>query len=228
MIIAIDGVAASGKSTAAVLLAQKLGFFYINSGLLYRAIAYIISKEYGQHYQDYLATLTPQLLDAFWVQHAIRYVFDGTVAKLLIDSVDSLTALKNPFIDTIVSSVAACHVVRQYVTEKQRILAAQHESTVIEGRDITSHVFPNAEFKFFITADIAVRAARWQEMQKKMGSSMTLPEAIALIKNRDFQDKTRVIGALTLTDDSIVIDTSDLTNPDQTAKKIFDIIVSKK
>jgi cytidylate kinase len=226
MIIAIDGVAASGKSTAALLLAKKLGFFYINSGLLYRTAAYLISKKYGKQYQDYLPKITSQLLDEIWAENSVSYLFNGDVAAVFINQENCTPLLKSPFIDTIVSSVASYSVIRDYVTQLQRSLAAQNSNTVIEGRDIASHVFPNADFKFFITADLSIRAQRWCLMQEKLGSHVLLSDAKKIISERDLQDKTRLVGALIQTEDAIVIDTSVMTQ-EQTVEKVVNLIFKK-
>jgi cytidylate kinase len=226
MIIAIDGVAASGKSTAAVLLAKKLGFFYINSGLLYRAVAYLVSKKYGEKYSDFLAEISFASLDALWSEYSVQYCFDGKLATVFINQENCIALLKSPFIDSIVSPIAGCSLVRDYVTNIQRLLAKGHAHTIIEGRDIASHVFPNADVKFFITADLSIRAQRWCAMQEKLGAHVLLSDAQKIIKERDLQDKTRSVGALIQTDDAIVIDTSLMTQ-EQTVSKMIDSIHKK-
>lgn len=226
MIIAIDGVAASGKSTAALLLAQRTGFFYINSGLLYRTVAYLINKKYGQKYHDFLQEVSFAKLDDLWTEYSVQYCFNGSLATVLINQEDVIAKLKSPFIDTIVSFVAGVLVVRDYVTSVQRSVAAMHINTIIEGRDIASHVFPDADLKFFITADLAIRAQRWCAMQEKLKSYVSLSDATKIIQKRDLQDKTRSIGALVCVPDAVIIDTS-LLSQNQVVSKMIDCINKK-
>lgn len=226
MIIAIDGVAASGKSTAALLLAQKTGFFYINSGLLYRSIAYLVNRKYSERYSEFLKEVSFEKLDALWAEYSVKYSFNGRFVAVLINQEDAIAKLKSPFIDTIVSFVAGSAIVRDYVTSMQRSLAAMHTNTIIEGRDIASHVFPNADLKFFIMADLLIRAQRWSAMQKKLNVHVSLSDATKIIQERDLQDKTRSVGALVCVPDAVIIDTS-LLNQNQVVSKMIDYINKK-
>jgi len=226
MIIAIDGVAVSGKSTIALLLAQKLNFFYINSGLLYRSIAYLMVEEYGSSYQGFLSELRQDDIAHLYEKYKVRYDFDGRSVFLTIYEKDSTAQLKGPLVDSIVSLVASFPPVRNYITMLQRRLAHDHANVIIEGRDIASHVFPDADYKFFITARLAVRVRRWLAMQRNQNNhlQMSFEDICFAIEKRDEQDMSRSCGALVKVKDAIMIDTSDLTQ-EEVLQKILDIII---
>jgi CMP/dCMP kinase len=209
MIIAIDGPVASGKSTVSRILADKLGFYYLCSGLLYRAIAYLLVNNYGYtaetlttiHIEDIMQCVDPARL---------RYDYDElSQERVFFDNSDITSYLKDKFIDHVTSIVSVNKNVRKAITAIQRDIAT-HYSVVTDGRDVGSVVFPAAQVKFFITASVAVRAERWRKDQERYDNHFSVDEAIALITDRDDRDKNRAIAPLIVPDDAIVIDTSAL------------------
>lgn len=194
MIITIDGPSASGKSTIAQLLAQHNTMYYINSGYLYRAYAYVMNTEPLTTHEQFLAHIKYEYINSprvFW------------------HSVDITHFLKTPEIDRLSSQISGIQEVRPLITSLQRKLARHHD-IVIDGRDCGTVVFPNAEVKFFLTASVEVRARRWQHMQLRHGHLITLEEAIRLIAERDIRDSTRHIAPLTQPVDAILVDSTHL------------------
>jgi len=222
MIITIDGPTASGKSTASRALADSLNFYYICSGLIYRAVAYLLVNRCGYTPEELMSLHTEdieQCADA----SRLQYSYDGlSQERVFFDQEDITVYLKDKFIDKISSIVSVNKEVRQAVTNIQRTIADDH-NIVIDGRDVGSVVFPHAEIKFFVTASIPVRAERWRKDQERYGNNLSFDEAIALITDRDERDKNRTIAPLVVPRNAIVIDTSDLTK-EQTIEKMLEYI----
>lgn len=203
MVITIDGPVASGKSTMARLLAQELGFYYINSGMLFRAIAYLLVSRY--HYTP--ATIehaSEQDLVALSGAHTILYKYRES-AHVLIDGEDVTALLKSAAIDRAASLVSVHALVRDNVLSMQHEIAREHDC-VVEGRDAGTAVFPNAELHIFLTAPLAVRAARWRKDQAAKGMAVTLEQAMAEITERDERDSSRACAPLRIPEGAVVID----------------------
>jgi cytidylate kinase len=210
MIITIDGPVASGKSTVSRILADKLEFYYLCSGLLYRAIAYLLVNHYG-YTPEKLKHILFKDISACVDPAKLRYDYDPLSQERIFFAHDDITPyLKDKFIDQMTSIVSVNKDVRKVVTAMQRTIALQY-NVVTDGRDVGSVVFPKAEVKFFVTASVAVRAERWRKDQERYDNHFSVDEAIALITERDDRDKNRTIAPLIIPDDAIVIDTSDLT-----------------
>src|SRR3989304_8563006 len=188
MIITLDGPTASRKSTIGRMLARTLNYYYIYSGLLYRALAYVLMKQYGYtldtlsnvKQEDILAVLDPQHFE---------YSYNGG-EKIIVGGIDITHHLKESMIDQAASIVSTNKGVRAAIDDMQRIIANEHD-TVIDGRDAGTVVFPNAEHKFFFTADQTIRAQRWQAQQAQRGNTISLDEAIQFLAIRDTRDSTR-------------------------------------
>lgn len=210
MIITIDGPAASGKSTVSRILAHKLGYYYLCSGLLYRALGYLLINRFGYtqetiehpHYEDIMRCFDPG-------KFSYRYAQD-TQERIFFDGFDITSYLKERSMDKIASIVSVDKLVREAVTQIQRTIASKH-SIITDGRDVGSVVFPDAEVKFFVTASVQVRALRWRKDQEKYGNHFSVDEAIAIITDRDERDKNRDIAPLVIPIGAIIIDTSDMT-----------------
>ena len=212
MIIAIDGPAASGKSVTAKKVADKLDFLHLNTGLMYRAVTlhFINSGVNINNKTDILSGLKKMSI-----------LFDSMDSnKILLNGQDVSKIIRNKLIDSKVSEVSAIRSVREKLVVQQREIAKNND-IVIEGRDIGSYVFPNADFKFFLTADINVRAKRRYE-QKKI-KDVSLNNVLFDLKQRDKYDKNRKYSPLVISDDAIIIDTSDL-NIEEQVNKIVKII----
>lgn len=222
MIITIDGPTASGKSTVSRILADKLSFYYLCSGLIYRAVAYLLVNNYGY---------TPETLAHVRLEDVIecadptklRYEYDELSHERIFFEDDDITLyLKDKFIDQVTSIVSVNKDVRKAVTAIQRDIA-QHYDIVTDGRDVGSVVFPDASVKFFLTASVEVRAGRWAKDQERYNNHLSLDEAIALITERDNRDKNRTIAPLIIPQDAIVIDTS-LLSIEQTVEKMMEYV----
>ncbi|HKD67624.1 MAG TPA: (d)CMP kinase [Candidatus Binataceae bacterium] len=200
-IVAIDGPVGAGKSTVARALARELGFAYLNTGAMYRALA-VAAHRGGLTAEDPALEqrLTPMLA-------AIRIDFDG--AKVLLDGADVSGAIGDPAIGDLASKLSTVGAVRQRMVELQRAAAASG-GVVMEGRDIGTVVFPDAEAKFYLDADVRVRAQRrFAELAAK-GEPITLEEVEAGLLERDRRDSTREIAPLRCAADAIVINSTHL------------------
>lgn len=205
-IITIDGPAGAGKSTAAKRLAQALGFHYLDSGALYRAVAWqTLRRQVDVHDQAALA--------AFFADFKPHIAFDEAGCHVLIDGREVCRELRSPEVSQAASRVAAVPRVRRWVTECLRNLAASG-GVVAEGRDLGSVVFPEAEVKFFLTADLATRASRRREEWQSARVAMDLEKTMRELATRDRQDETRAVSPLIAPDGAIRIDTTALT-PEQ-------------
>lgn len=210
MIITIDGPAASGKSTVARAVAEKLSIYYLNTGLLYRALGYILVDTYG-YTSEQLANPDEQLVKSIFDTERFVYCYtEASKEHICIDHIDITGELKKPAVDRYASIVSANPMVRLFVLGYQRSFA-QNASLVADGRDAGSRVFPNAEFKFFLTAPLDVRAARWQKDQERRGFDVSLNDSIEEVALRDERDSSRAHAPLVITEDAQIINTSDCT-----------------
>lgn len=197
-IVAIDGPAGAGKSTVARLVAERLGFGYVDTGAMYRALAFAaLSRNVDLTDGDALGK----------VAASIEITADGSNAR--VDGRDVSREIRRAEVSQAVSVVAAHPEVRDALRDMQRS-AAQGSNCVIEGRDIGSAVFPDAEVKVFLTASARERALRrWEQMGSP--SSPSAEEVEASIAKRDRADSERETSPLTRPDDAVIIDTSALT-----------------
>lgn len=202
-VIAIDGPAASGKSTVASHLARLLSIPYVNTGSMYRAVTYA-ALENNIDYSD--AEAMKKLLDSIKLDYSADAEGNFSLAlngKFLVDE------LVTPEVNAHVSPVAAIPEVRERLKTLQRSLA-EKQRIVMEGRDIGSVVFPDAKWKFFVTASPEVRAKRRLDQSKETYSSATLEEIARSIAERDRIDSQRAIAPLKQCEDAILVDSSDM------------------
>ena len=212
MIIAIDGPSASGKSTTAKGVSQRLGFTHLDTGAMYRAVTFgvntsSISLNNKNRMNDFL--------------NSIDIHFDKK-NEIWLNGKNVSSAIRTVDISSKVSLVSAKPEIRKKMVEIQRSIAGNHDC-VLEGRDIGTVVFPNAKFKFYIVADIMVRAQRRLEQINRNEKKITLNEMIANIENRDKLDSSRAHSPLKRAEDALVIDTSHLTIDEQ-INKIVEIV----
>ena len=191
-VVAIDGPAGAGKSTVARLLAERCGFTYVNTGSLYRAIAWAAAGK-GVDIKD--------LKDDFLAGLDLDYV-DG---KLLVNGVDPGEELRSSACSAAASFVATQSRVRQFLLPVQRN-AAMKGWIVMEGRDIGSVIFPDAAYKFFVTASVEERARR--RLEQNANETLTFEEIKKLISERDYQDSHRAEAPLRQAEDAVLVDTS--------------------
>ena len=222
MIITIDGPVASGKSTVSRMLAQKLNYYYLCSGLLYRALGYLLINKYGYTLETVGSPKHEDIMHCFDPHKFLYQYAQDTQERIVFEGLDITAQLKERFMDKVASVVSVNEQVRTAVTQIQRDIASEH-NIVTDGRDVGSVVFPHAEYKFFVTASAEVRAARWRKDQEKYGNHFSADEAVAIITDRDERDKTRTIAPLIVPRGAIVVDTSDM-SIEQTIAKMLEYI----
>jgi CMP/dCMP kinase len=222
MIITIDGPTASGKSTIAQLLANKLSIYYLNSGLLYRGLAYILSQQ-GISIEKGAILTSKELMLLFSIDTFI-YRYSKQKVELLYQTKDIKPYLKNSYIDQYASVIATNSVVRTLFLSYQRSYA-QNRSLVVDGRDCGSTVFPYADYKFFLTASFTVRAHRWQKDQLDKGIILLLTDCENAVYERDSRDSLRVFDPLIIPKGAHIIDNSSITI-DQTIDCMLASIIS--
>ena len=207
MIIAIDGPAATGKSTSAKLVSQKLGFTYLDTGAMYRCVTLLVLRNNIEiNNQDHLASLLKNF------QLDIKK--NGKDHLFLLDGENVSKEIRSSDVTDNVSAVSALPVVRKKLVSIQRKIADNQDS-VVEGRDIGTVVFPNADVKFFIVADTLVRAKRRQLDLMRLGEKKTIDSLIKEIRDRDNYDSQRKISPLTKAIDAIEVNTTNTTIDEQ-------------
>lgn len=213
--IAIDGPSGAGKSTIAKYLANLLGITYLDTGAMYRAVAvFALSKNVDPNDEE---NVVPLLKDI-----TIKFVGDNQNKKILLNGEDVSDKIREHHISKCASDISKIPAVRLFLVEMQRKIASE-SNVVLDGRDITSYVLPNAKYKFYLTADASVRATRRYEELKAKGGTLTLEQVLADIKDRDYNDMNRSFAPLVQTNDSILIDSSKLT-PQQVVEEIIKYI----
>ncbi len=217
MIIAIDGPAGSGKSTVASEVAHKLHFRYIETGSMYRAVAWQAMKMNIDLRDTAAVTQTAEKIN-------MQFIPQAGGQRILIDGEDITSLLKTETIGSAAAIVAANAGVRQVLTAKQREMG-NSGNAVMDGRDIGTVVFPKAETKIFLIADPKERAGRRYRQMKPGMPDLTLDSVISQVKQRDFEDENRDISPLKPADDAIELDTTHL-NIDEVVDKIMRLIPS--
>lgn len=201
LIITIDGPAGTGKSTVAHRLARRLGLEFLDTGAMYRAAA-LIAIEQNIDPADGVA-LAKAVADA-------RLHFDWTAdpPRVMLDAIDVTERIRDLDVSSIVSIVAAQREVRDVMVVHQRLIAMRHPRLVSEGRDQGSIVFPEACVRFFLHADVAVRATRRLEQLSRAGKVVDQQRVIDDIERRDLLDSTRTDGPLIRPEGAVDLDTS--------------------
>ena len=216
--IAIDGCSGSGKSTLAKQLADKLGYIYIDTGALYRAITLKVLHEIGENF-------TEAQLKNILKSTKINIIHSEDGNRVHLDGKDVSEQIREPKVSNFVSIVAKQPVVRNYLVEIQR-KNAKKVNAILDGRDIGTVVLPNANIKIFLTANLKERAKRrWQELQDK-NIEISLQEVEDNLKQRDIQDTSRATSPLKKADDAIEVDTS-TTTPDEKLEIVLSIIQNR-
>ena len=217
MIITIDGPSGSGKSTSARLLAQHLNITHLDTGAMHRVITWGLKKE-NIDINDISS------VNSFLEKTNISY---KNANEIMLNGKLVSTEIRKKDITSSVSAVSAILEVREFLVNIQRKLGNEIDC-VIEGRDIGSVVFPNADFKFFLTADLDVRSRRRKNELKKLGEDLSIDEIKASIQRRDLIDSSREFSPLKRSEDSIEIDSTDLTIDEQIEKIIKIIKINKE
>ena len=200
MIIAFDGPAGSGKSTIAKIISEKLGITYLDTGAMYRAVTlYFLENNVDFNDEEQVKINLDKI--------NLEFKNDD----LYLNNKDVSVQIREKNINDNVSFVSAIKIVREKMVDLQRKMSGQ-QSVILDGRDIGTVVFPNADYKFYITASVDVRARRrYEEEMKKGKSDISLDEVKKSIQNRDLIDSTREVTPLKKADDAIEIDTSNMT-----------------
>ena len=202
--IAIDGPAGAGKSTIAKRLAKELGFYYVDTGAIYRTLGYFMD----------LIGIGPKDIDGITrmideVVIEIEYDDDGS-QHMFMNEIDVTEDIRTPEMSRIASAISAHKIVRDRLLDMQREMAEKH-NVIMDGRDIGTVVLPRADVKFFLTASPEVRAQRrYAELQAK-GSKDSLEKVLQDIIQRDYNDSHRSVAPLKQTKSHIPVDTSDMT-----------------
>lgn len=207
LIVAIDGPAGSGKSTSAKLVAQRLGYIYIDSGAMYRAVTYLALKKNLIGNERAITDLANNA--------DIQLDFINGETSVKISKEDITDELRSIDVNQKVSEISKIGGVRKALVKKQKEMGNQDKGLVMEGRDITTVVFPNADVKIFLTASIDERAKRRAEEYEKKGTAVSLDEIKKNILDRDKIDSTRIVSPLTKASDAIEIDTSTVSIEEQ-------------
>ena len=201
--IAIDGPAGAGKSTIAKRLAKELGYMYVDTGAIYRTVAYFFD----------LWGVAPKDIDGISryideLNIAIEYDEEG-VQHMIMNGIDVTDDIRTPEISQKASLVSAHAIVRDMLLDMQRDVAKQHD-VIMDGRDIGTVVLPKATVKIFLTASAEVRAKRRCEELTAKGMKANYNQVLKDIQQRDYQDTHREVAPLKMTRDSIKVDTSEM------------------
>ena len=210
-IVAIDGPAGSGKGTVADLVSKECNLVNIDTGATYRSVA--------------LKALQNNVIDDEKAMIEISKNIDIKFTrdkKVFLDGVDVTDEIRSKEVTKIVSQVSSIVEVRNNLVELQKKMAGDNDC-IMEGRDITTVVFPNAKYKFYLDATPEERARRRFEQNKEKNIDMTYEEILENIKMRDYNDSHKEVGSLTRTDEQIYIDSTNLTIP-EVVKIITDIV----
>jgi cytidylate kinase len=204
MIIAIDGPSGAGKSTLGKMLAKKLGLLYLDTGAMYRAAA-LAALRSGTSFDDHAAVAR------IAEESVIELVGEPETLRVVLNGEDVSTDIRTLEVAQAASVVSTISEVRRIMVRHQRQIGNRDpKGCVLEGRDIGSVVFPNADFKFFLTAKPEARAQRRFAEDSAKGSASTFEQTLSEINERDARDVSREDSPLTIAKDAIVIDTSDL------------------
>lgn len=215
LVIAIDGPAASGKSTTARLVAERLGYLHIDTGAMYRAVtAEVLRNGLDPGNGEEIAGLVERI--------HVRLMRTPKGLRVLVNDVDVTDRTRLPEVTAAVSAVSSHRAVRRAMAREQRLMGAEG-GVVLEGRDIGTVVFPDADLKFFMIAGIDARAERRRAELEASGARSDIESLRREIEERDRRDSTRTESPLRRAEDAIVIDTSGLTIDQQVDRVISEV-----
>lgn len=212
-IIAIDGPAGAGKSTVAKLVAEKLGFVYIDTGAMYRAVAWKTMREQ-------LPISDQRKISALANKIDISFQRNDTEQRILVDGEDVTDSIRTPEATRLSSPISTIRGVRKRLVEMQRRMG-EDGGIVMEGRDIGTVVFPDAEVKVFLTASVTERARRRTEQLRAMGTQVDEAQIAEEIRDRDLRDSSRAHAPLRQAPDAHLIETDSLS-----AEEVADAILT--
>ena len=207
MIVAIDGPAGSGKGTVAKMIDEKLGFTRIDTGAMYRCIALkMLRKGIGLEEEEKIKELLEYTDIELKKENNELYVY--------LDGEDVTKEIRTPAVNEVVSPVSSIKMIRIKMVDLQRAMKNKAENIVMEGRDITTVVFPDADVKIYLTASLEERARRSFEELKASQVDTTYEEVLESIKTRDENDMQKEMGALKVAEDAIIVDNTNVSIED--------------
>ena len=217
--VAIDGPSGAGKSTVSRAVASSLGYIYIDTGAMYRTVAYkAVSNGIDPSDAASVAAMLP------YMQLDIKHCADGQ--HMFADGADVTDKIRTPQISMGASAVAAIPEVRSWLLDTQRAFAAK-SNCIMDGRDIGTVVLPDADVKIFLTASPEARARRRYDELTAKGQSVNFDEVLRDMIDRDRADSSRDCAPLAAADDAVTVDTSDI-GFDETVRRITDIITNRE
>lgn len=213
--VAVDGPAGAGKSSISKIVAKKLGYLYIDTGAMYRSVTWaVLHNHIDVNNQKAVEALLPEL--------DLTMKASDDSCKVFIAGRDVTDFIRTPQVNNAVSIVASYKGVRQYLVERQRIMA-EAGGVILDGRDIASVVLPNAELKIYLTASVEARAMRRYLEVKGTSNGQTLEDIKDSVMQRDDMDKNRKESPLIQVEDAVLVDSSDMTF-DETVEYILHLV----
>ena len=211
LVVAIDGPAGAGKSTVAQLAAKELGYTYIDTGAMYRAVAWKVLQQGGE--------VTDEKILAVVSDIDVDLSYENGKTTVRVDGQDVTSEIRTPEVSHIVSKVAALGPVREKMVDLQRKMA-ERGGVLMDGRDIATNVLPGADVKIYLTASIAERANRRYKELREKGLAVNLADIERDIAARDKADMEREISPLVQAEDATLLDTTGMTIPEVVARII--------
>lgn len=211
LVVAIDGPAGAGKSTVAQLAAKELGYTYIDTGAMYRAVAWKVLQQGGEVTDEKILAVIPDI--------DVDLSYENGKTTVRVDGQDVTGKIRTPEVSHIVSQVAALGPVREKMVDLQRKMA-ERGGVLMDGRDIATNVLPGADVKIYLTASIAERANRRYKELREKGLAVNLADIEHDIAARDKADMEREISPLVQAEDATLLDTTGMTIPEVVARII--------
>ena len=211
LVVAIDGPAGAGKSTVAQLAAKELGYTYIDTGAMYRAVAWKVLQQGGEVTDEKILAVIPDI--------DVDLSYENGKTTVRVDGQDVTGEIRTPEVSHIVSQVAALGPVREKMVDLQRKMA-ERGGVLMDGRDIATNVLPGADVKIYLTASIAERANRRYKELREKGLAVNLADIEHDIAARDKADMEREISPLVQAEDATLLDTTGMTIPEVVARII--------
>lgn len=216
--VAIDGPAGAGKSTIARTVAKKLGFIYVDTGALYRAIGYYCVS-------GGVDTKDPSAVGEVLSKIEVELKYEGGEQVVLLNGENINGKIRTEEVSMAASNVSAIPAVRAFLLEMQRDMA-KHNNVIMDGRDIATVVLPNADVKIFLTASAEIRAKRRVLQLREKGIEEDYEKVLAEVNKRDYNDSHREIAPLKPSEDSVIIDTTDMTLQ-ESVDRIYKTIIGR-
>lgn len=218
IIVAIDGPSGSGKSTVAKRLAGRLGYMYIDTGAMYRAVA-LQAKRDNIDINDSAALI--RLCESV----KLEFVPDNGGLRTILNGEDVSEAIRTPEMSMAASDISARKEVRQALLSLQRRMG-ENGGVVLEGRDVGTVIFPNAEAKFFLDASLEERGKRRYKELAAKGMDVTLEQTVEDVRKRDINDSSREIAPLKMADDAVLVDSTNI-GVEEVVEKMIEVIKAR-